>query len=176
MSRCSGRLEVALELIIDPPHAVGPIAIGMSFDDAVQVLRSIDGYVVSEPTPRQSPGFAHYDSGLSIELGPDGSGRVKAIEVYRPGPEVDVLYRDIPLFSLPAVEVVRRLAELVRVVEEDDGLSYVAPDLLLSLGRNIIPEDEHDEDGRYFDSVLVAAPGYYDGPFGPAYPDPTGGS
>lgn len=162
-----------MDLIIDPPR-VGPIAIGMPFDDAVEVLRSLDGYVIPEPGPHRSPGFAHYDSGLSIELGPDRSGMVKAIGIYRPGPDVDVAYRGIPLFTLPVVEVVLRLAGLVRVVEEDDGFGYVAPDLLISLGRNTIPEDDHDADGRYFDSVLVAAPGYYDGPSGPAYPDRTG--
>lgn len=41
------------------------------------------------------------------------------------------------------------------------GRSVTAPDLRLALWRAVIPEGSADEDGRYFESVLVARPGYY---------------
>ncbi|MGW6935384.1 hypothetical protein ACWGE0_35355 [Lentzea sp. NPDC054927] len=152
-----------MDLILDPPHSGGSVRIGMPFDEAIQVVQAIEGFQLQAPAGGYtSPGFAHFDSGMSISLGPDRNGAVKAVEVYRPDRDVDVTYRDIDVFSRPADEVIRLLAEIADVRVEDDGLLVVAPDLLLSLSRDMLPEDEDDEDGRYFGAVLVAAPGYYD--------------
>jgi hypothetical protein len=92
---------------------------------------------------------------MSIAVEPDVSNFVASIEIYRPGPGVRVLYQGIDVFALPADEVVGLLRILTPVTIEDDGYTVVAPELLLALGR---------EDGKYFESVLLAKPGYYDGP------------
>lgn len=154
-----------MDLILDPPHGVGPIRIGMPFEEAVQVLHAIDGFIPQSDTGGyRSPGFAHFESGMSISLAPDNCGAVKAAEVYRPDGDVRVLYGDIDLFNRPAAEVIRLLAATAEVRVEDEGLWVVAPDLLLSLSRDTLPDDDEDEDGRYFGAVLIAAPGYYDQP------------
>jgi hypothetical protein len=52
----------------------------------------------------------------------------------------------------------------MQVRVEEGGDSFVVPDLLLALWRGSNDPDDPDEDGkpRYFESVLVAAPGYFE--------------
>ncbi|NYH52040.1 hypothetical protein HNR06_001629 [Nocardiopsis arvandica] len=159
-------MEKQMELIVDPPR-FGPFEIGMPFDQAQEKLRSISGYVPPDPNPGFTPtGFAHYESEMSISVGTDRAGNLKEIEVYRPERGVDVLFREISLFETPADEVVRQISSLVHVDIEEDGLLVVAPELLLSLGRRFIPEGPQDEEGWYFESLLVADPGYYGNIYG----------
>lgn len=151
-----------MELTVDPPRGVGPLLIGMPFEDAERTLRSLPGYVAPAPGESRNAGFAHYESEMSITVEADRSGAVKAVEVYRPQRDDTLVYQGISLLSEPAIDVIRRLAGVAEIDVEDDGLRVLAPDLLLSLWRATLPEGPHDEDGKYFESVLVAAPGYYD--------------
>ncbi|ONI91325.1 hypothetical protein ALI22I_09515 [Saccharothrix sp. ALI-22-I] len=151
-----------MDLVIDPPRAVGPLRIGMPFDEAVELLRSLDGYRSPSPGHKSSPGFAHYESELTISLGPDRDGRVKAVDLYRPERDVTVLFGDIAVFDTPADEVIRRLSDITRLEVEGDGTHVVAPDLLLALARPFRSDSAEEHEGWYFESVLVAAPGYYD--------------
>ena len=57
--------------------------------------------------------------------------------------------------------VVEALREHTTIQVEEDGHSFTAPDLLLALWRSVVPEDDDDPEGRHFESVLVARPGYY---------------
>lgn len=150
-----------MRLELNPPVGAGPVEIGMRSDDVMRVLREIPGYVEPGPGEARQPGFGHYESGMSISAGPGRAGVVEAIEIYRPAADVQVVYHDLDVFNTPAQEVVDRLSGMTPLQIEDDGLLVVAPELLMSLWRPVLPEDEDDEDGRYFDSVLVAAPGYY---------------
>lgn len=150
-----------MDFVLDPPRAAGPLRVGMSFDEAEQALRLIAGYQPPRPGDRPNPGFAHYDSELSISVSRDRNGSVDAVEVYRPSRDVVVLFRDIPIFNLPAEEVIERLSDITPIEVEDGGLRALATDLLLSLWRSVLPEGVEDEDGRYFEAVLVAAPGFY---------------
>ncbi|WP_220446425.1 hypothetical protein [Micromonospora chalcea] len=151
-----------MDFVLDPPRAAGPLRIGMSLEEAEQTLRMIDGYLPPRPGDRSNPGFAHYESELSIAVSQDRSGSVDAVEVYRPSRDVVVLFRGIPIFDLPAEGVIQRLSGMTQVEIEDGGLRVLAPDLLLSLWRSVLPEGVADEDGRCFEAALVAAPGFYD--------------
>ena len=73
-----------------------------------------------------------------------------------------VLFGDIDMFGTPADEVVAQLRRAHPVTERDAGSSYVFDTLLLSFRRAAVPESPDDEEGRNFDSVLIAKPGYYD--------------
>ena len=44
---------------------------------------------------------------------------------------------------------------------DEGGRSVTAPDLLLALWRPVVPEGDCDRDGWYFESVVMAGPGYY---------------
>jgi len=90
-----------------------------------------------------------------------------------PGPSAELARRDTP----PVLRLVWPSAEHppdgysteVRLPLRDgvDGAALLAnarstaPDLLLALWRAVVPEDDNDSDGRYFESVLAAMPGYY---------------
>jgi hypothetical protein len=135
---------------------------GMPFAEAEALLRGIPGYRPPEPGTRFNLGFAHYESELSLSVGRDRQGQVKAVEVYRPEREVSVFFRDIAVFDLPAEEVVSRLQAVTRIEVQDGGRTILAPDLLLCLWRPSLPDDPEDYDGQFFETVLVAAPGYYE--------------
>ncbi|MGC5019319.1 hypothetical protein [Micromonospora sp. DT47] len=69
------------------------------------------------------------------------------------------------LFGLPALEVVERLRRHVdlRPNEHDDG--FTAGDLHLALWRPFAADDDPDEEqGHFFQSILLARPGYDDTP------------
>lgn len=154
---------MARELFLDPPRAAGPIVLGMPADAASAMLRTMDGYLERDRGSRPNRYFAHYACGLSISVSPGPAGLVDAVELYRPERDVTVLFGDVAVFDLPADEVIRRIGSMTPVEVEDDGLTVIAPALLLALGRPTLPEGPEDSDGRYFESVLVAGPGYYDG-------------
>ncbi|HSE68317.1 MAG TPA: hypothetical protein VLB12_15115 [Gemmatimonadales bacterium] len=102
-------------------------------------------------------------SGLSIFVYFDPEDFVEAIEFGRPRSGEDViLYRDVDIFGTEADELIQRLSEYDRIEVSEQGRSVTAPDVLLALWRPVLPEHPEDEDGRYFESVLIARPGYYD--------------
>lgn len=104
-----------------------------------------------------------HTTGMSVELEPAPGGTLGAIQVCRPYAPVRVEYRGIDLLRTPAALVVSRLGALTELEEDEGGRSYVAPGLLLSLWRPFVEdEDPGEEQGHYFQSVLVARPGYYD--------------
>jgi hypothetical protein len=102
-------------------------------------------------------------SGLSIVVYFDAGDSVAAIEFGRPrhGDDV-VVYRGVDVFGTPADELVETLSDHDRIEVAEQGHSFTAPDLLLALWRPVVPEGPEDDDGRYFESVLIARPGYYD--------------
>ena len=71
------------------------------------------------------------------------------------------MFRDIDVFAVPATGLTDRLRAVTPVEVHEDGRRVVAPELLLAFWRAVLPEGPDDEDGKYFESVLVAAPGYY---------------
>jgi hypothetical protein len=68
------------------------------------------------------------------------------------------------VFTTPAADLVAELRRRTTVREEEDGHSFTAPELLLAFWRPTTPETPDDEDGRFFESVLLARPGYDDDP------------
>lgn len=68
----------------------------------------------------------------------------------------------LSLLGSPADEVVERLAARYAMRVEDSGQFVVLDDLLVALWRPYVPDGPHDMEGKYFESILVALPGYYD--------------
>jgi hypothetical protein len=85
----------------------------------------------------------------------------EAVEFGRPRSRDVVTFGGIDIFGTPADALVMKLREITSVDVDEDGHSATAPALLLWLWRSVVPENDDDQDGRYFDSVLVARPGYY---------------
>lgn len=145
---------------LDPPRGAGDLAIGMPIEEAERVLREIPGFMPPVAGEVRNKGFAHYDSELSISLDFDSRGVVRAIELFRPESDVQVTFRGLSLFEEPADFLIARLSEISRIEIEDEGLNITAPDIFIGLWRSVTPEDSGGEEGRHFESVLIAAPGY----------------
>jgi hypothetical protein len=148
-----------------PPTGVGPLRIGMSRRDANSALESLREPTAVSASDRTGQHIFR-PSGLMISVG-CARDLLEAVELGRPSSPADaVVFRGIDVFALPARDVVTRMSEISTIVAaEDDPASFVAPDLLLSFWRPFQGDDDpEDEQGYYFNSVLLARPGYYDGP------------
>lgn len=149
-----------MRLELDPPRGVGNLQLGMEINTAERILGEMPGFVPPSPGERRNKGFAHYESSLSISLDFDSRGVVRAVEIFRPERDVQVVFQGISVFEEPADTVISRLSDNFRLEIEDDGLNVAAPDVFIGLWRSMLPYAEDDANGRYFESVLVAAPGY----------------
>ncbi|WP_131831697.1 hypothetical protein [Pseudofrankia asymbiotica] len=138
----------------------------MDFEVAGAELAGFPGRRPPVPGRPVEPRLAHFVSGMSIGIYPE-RGRVKAVEIFRPEENGDtIIFREMEVLALPAEQVISSLASLTRLDFVNGGLTVVAPELLLAFGRSSVSETSENEVERFFDSVLVAAPGYYDGPDG----------
>ncbi|MEU4351731.1 hypothetical protein [Streptomyces sp. NPDC023838] len=149
-------------LQVSPPDRVGPVVLGMTIDEAESALHSIEGFQGANESLVPVRGQANYVSGLSIHTHLDSHRLVNAIEVFKPHHGVSVTLEGIDLFGASAEIVVERLGRFTEIAEEEEGCSIIAPSLLVALWRPFVAESEHDEEGYYFQSVLLARPGYYD--------------
>lgn len=149
-----------------PPDAAGPLRIGAPGGDAVEILRQLGEPVVLCRAAGSRPGWGvHHASGLFIGVYFDAQDRVDAVEFGRPYDTDDAVVHDaLNVFTTPAADLITQLRRHTTVHEEENGHTFTAPELLLCLWRSTIPEDPDDQDGRFFDAVLTARPGYYDRP------------
>lgn len=100
--------------------------------------------------------------GLHVFVYFDDADVVDAVELGRPEGGESVTFDGIDVFSAPAEDVIEQLSRRTSVKVEDGGRSATATQLLLALWRPTLPEYSGDAEGRYFESVLVARPGYYE--------------
>ncbi|MGC4746067.1 hypothetical protein ACLQ28_10450 [Micromonospora sp. DT201] len=153
-----------MEFVLDPPRGVGPLSLGMTIDEARGALETLGRLT---PTVHGEL-VLHLPSGLGFSVGfgvGPTRGRVNAIEMWRPHEQDVVRYRDVDVFGLPALEVVERLRRHIDIVPNEDDDGFTARKLHLALWRPFSEEDDpDDEQGRFFQSVLLARPGYDDTP------------
>lgn len=150
---------------LDPPQGVGPLRIGMPQTDANAALEQLRDADAPSTADAQGTRVVRA-SGLIVAIDCVRE-RLDAVELWRPASDADtVKFRGIDVFNLPSRELIARLREHIAIEpDEDDPASFCSPELVLSLWRPFDGDDEpHEEQGFYFDSVLVAAPGYYDTP------------
>jgi hypothetical protein len=155
-----------LLLVLSPPDGIGAMLIG---SDRAEMRRAIQDLGEVEDFRRGGPdeplGFCVEAGGLSLFAYFGGDGLCNAIEVGGRDQNLSrVTYDGIDIFGTPADELVRQLRIRTPVLMEQHDHAATAHELLLSVWRSHVPEDDdddEDEDGRFFDSVLVARPGYY---------------
>ena len=159
---------------LHPPRAAGPLRIGAAGHDTVEIIKQLGTPQVLCRTPGSRPAWAvHRPSGLFIAAYVDADDLVEAIEFGRPDGNGDtVSYAGIDVFTTPAADLITQLRQrtTIDVEEEEDGHAFTAPSLLLSLWRPVTPQSPDDQEGRFFESVLIARPGYYDQPAEPGGP------
>ena len=158
---CTRRVNIHLR----PPTEAADIPIGSTRSEARRHCQALgDPSEFRRGDEASASLVLERPSGLSIFVYFDPDNFVEAIELGRPRSGEDVVsYRGFDIFGTPADELIQGLSEHDRVEVSEHGRSVTAPDLLLALWRPVIPERPADEDGRHFESVLVARPGYYHG-------------
>ena len=136
---------------IEPNVGVGPIKLGMPKSEVKKVL--------GEPE-FEGDGRAAYFSGFMIDF--DDSNHVEFVEVARSA-LIKVSYKGVILHDILASEAVEYLSNFdsYDINDPELGYSYVFKALQISLWRGGAPENEFDEEGRYFESVGVATKNYF---------------
>jgi hypothetical protein len=152
---------------LDPPQSAGPLRIGTAGHDIFQTLRQLGvPLLLCRRTAASGPAWGvRRPSGLFIATFFEADNRLEAIEFGRPGSKDDaVTYDGLDVFTTPAADLVTQLREhtTLHQEEDDDGHAFTAAGLLLSLWRPVTPESPQDQEGRFFESVIIATPAYYD--------------
>ncbi|MCX5387427.1 hypothetical protein [Streptomyces sp. NBC_00083] len=154
-----------MDFDLAPSIGVDPLRIGMTRYSANTALESLRDLTAVSESDR--PGqHVFRPSGLMISIHCTRD-MLEAIELGRPSTSTDrVFFRGLDVFAIPARELVHRMGEYTSIeADPDDPASFIASDLLLSFWRPFAADDEPEEEqGYYFNSVLLARPGYYDTP------------
>ncbi|NUP49599.1 MAG: hypothetical protein HOW97_20155 [Catenulispora sp.] len=168
-----------MELHLDPPRGIvsagSAIPLGAAESAAVRAASrygpttvapagtiNIAGTLFPTPTKITTTG-----PGFELVLILDDAVSVTAIEVWRPrDPRTDITvrYDGLDVFRTPAAQLLELIrARGHRVETEDEGVGAWAPDLALGFSRVAAHEVPRGADGEplFFESVLVAAAGYY---------------
>ena len=139
----------------------------MTREDARRALAEWGDCRPFRRTPQSNEGWSVTRSSTTIFAYVDDGDRVDAIELASPGHGIaggdQVVFDDVDLFIDEADVVIAKLeAKGIRLTEGDDGCTTTAPDVLLGLWRDGEPSDESTGLPLYFESALIARPGYYD--------------
>lgn len=139
----------------------------MSREDATQVVATWGQCRPFRRSTESNEGLAVQRVATTVFVYCDDSGCVEAIEFSSPGHGVEsedqIVFEEIDLFVDMANAVLDRLRKVgLHVVDHENGISSTAHDVLLALWRDGEPIDDATGLPAYFESALIARPGYYD--------------
>jgi hypothetical protein len=152
-----------MEIILDPPHGVPPVSMGMSFEEAVQAAAAWGEVRVSGP-------FDH-DPTVKIQaMGDDfdvlvilkDQKTVNAVDVSAPeeeGSDLRVLWRGVDVFRTPARQLLKMFADDGYRVDESNPEEPVVLDLTIAFSRwtsQEVPLAPEDGLPLYFTAALVS--------------------
>ena len=143
---------------LKPDEGAEQISFGMSYDQVVSILGEPD-QPLSGLWRSDTKRAGWREGGLAIHFHPS----VIFIEFSRDIGLVPKLL-GIDVFSTPAAEVVTALESEGHSFDATDpelGHTYVFPAIQVGLWRQVLPEADDDEEGRYFDTVSAGRDGYY---------------
>jgi hypothetical protein len=159
---------------LHPSRAAGPLRIGATGHDTVEILKQLGTPLVLCRAAGSPPAWGvHRPSGLFISTLFDADDHLEATQFGRPDSTDDaVTYDGLDVFTTPAADLITHLRQRTTVHQEqaEDGHVFTAPSLLLSLWQPVTPQAADDQEGLFFQSVLIARPGYYDQPAEPGGP------
>jgi hypothetical protein len=137
---------------ITPHVGVGPVKLGMQIHDVEAVL--------GKPEHVRDNRYS-YLSGFMVDF--DETGKVEFIELAN-SQLFQTTFNGINLHGVTATEAVNFVSEYDSYDRNDPevGYSYIFKRLQLSLWRGTMPENEADDDGKYFEAVGVATDGYFE--------------
>ncbi|MDJ0385600.1 hypothetical protein [Streptomyces sp. G-G2] len=159
-----------LDLTLDPPNGVGPLRLGMTFDEArAAVLPWGELRVIGPRQGRPARRAAGTFDGIGHTAFFDERGHLDAVELWWPGEgrvtATRVLFAGHDVFGDPAEVVLDAVRERGWTVTAPDSQSLVVPGVSLGFTRQTSQRVPRDANGRpvSFTSVLVAGEGYYHG-------------
>ncbi|MGJ5894674.1 hypothetical protein ACSCBZ_22350 [Streptomyces niveiscabiei] len=156
-----------MDLVLDPPHGVAPILLGMTLDEA---LAAVSGWgeprVLRRPSRNSAKASWTLDH-VGVQALAEGGTRITAIELWWPGEgrtsTTRVLLDGDEVFTTPAADLFHRAAERGWTLDTSQPEYPVIPGVSLGFTRQTSQEIERDADGlpAYVTSVLVAGKDYY---------------
>lgn len=152
-----------MQFKLDPPRGLPPLLIGMSRSEA----RGAMGFwgVPEEVAGGMTPELRVRDSQLSFDVFAhfEDGATVTAVEIWRPLGDAApaVTWRGIDVFKTPPDLVLQRIRESGAEVDDSDPLNPFCPELTIGFNRSGGPEFVGPGLPPWFESVLVAEPGYY---------------
>jgi hypothetical protein len=142
-----------------PPDTVGPLRVDAPGVDAYRVLQAWGTPMVLCHTGGRRSGWGlERPSGLFVATYINAEDRVEVIELGRPTDSGDlVTYDGINIFAMPAEKLLDVLRARTTIVEidEEDGSTFLAPDLHLMLWRPPAPATPDDIDNRFIVTIRV---------------------
>lgn len=153
-----------LHLEIVPGVRIGPFSLHATEEELTGICRAMDGFVEPANPGRHTRGTWQFDVGLFLKARFDPEGRAVSLQISGSGAfaAYNAEFRGINVLATPAAEVIDLLTALDELESDEFAFRVTAPALGLALARATVPDDEDDEDGRYFTSVLTAVPGSLD--------------
>jgi hypothetical protein len=158
-------------ITLQPPEGVPPLLIGMSIDEARDAMTLWGDPEDVSTLPGEARRLRVRNETLTRDIFAhiNDVGTVSAIEIWRPTfserqiEKVEVLYGDIDMFASPASDVLRQLRSQGVEIDESDPFYPSCPQLTLGFNREGGSDvDEESGVSRFFESILVAGPGYYE--------------
>ncbi|MFC8200400.1 hypothetical protein ACFWBR_34405 [Streptomyces sp. NPDC060006] len=152
-----------MEIVLDPPHGVPPVRMGMAFEDAVEAAAAWGEVRVSGP-------FDH-DPTVKIQSMGDGfdvlvilkdQKTVNAVDVScaeEEDSDLRVLYRGLDVFRTPARQLLKMFADEGYRIDETNPEEPVVLDLTIAFSRwtsQEVPLDPEDGLPLYFTAALVS--------------------
>lgn len=149
-----------------PLKGVPPVLLGMSQEEVLIALgmsyHHRPAYMYSA-TVRVPAIDYFYDSCFQVVY--SDCGVVECVEFVCVSLEdkIGAMLFGMDVFATPAAELVELISEQSAFDKDNPqlGYTYIFPELGLLLGRETMPDDEDDEDGRYFETIAVALPGFW---------------
>jgi hypothetical protein len=147
---------------------VGPVRFGMSPAEVRIAMGGPPEWSHKRWETERYPSDGYHRTSFRIDYDGD-KPIVNFIELSRHARAVDAAFRGISILQTKASDVVRLLSDHDRFDETrpDLGYAYVFPNLDLALWRESLPRSDDDADGQFFDTVAVAAEGYFREPISP---------
>ncbi|WP_369142144.1 hypothetical protein [Streptomyces sp. R44] len=156
-----------MQFVLDPPHGVAPVRLGMTLDETVAAVSAWG-------RPRVYPADAVRDfdlvsaeyGGIGFQAALERDHRVTAVTVWGPDegedPDVQVLLDGLDVFRTPADELLAHAAGKGRRVNNENPRAPYLPGVTVAFTRDTSQEVARDGQGLpvHFTSVLVADENY----------------
>jgi len=146
------------EIRVNPLESLNGIMLGWNREELQNKLG------VPERTIKNTDYYQINSLHYSIHF--DREEKIEYIELSNPKIEsVQILLGSLNIFNSESIKLISSIEETMNLAynKEDPEFpySFIFPEVELSFWRPTLPENENDEEGRYFETVGIGIKGYY---------------